>query len=76
MTDSVPTPEESELIDTLETVEETETAHCRLCGDPVISGASGWGEVLEALAEHGIEEHDLPADEPWTNEMLDELNEA
>lgn len=67
---TVPTPAESELTGTLETVAETETAYCRLCDEPVISGADGWGDVLEALADHGIEEHDLPEDEPWTNDML------
>ncbi|ADB63949.1 hypothetical protein Htur_5062 (plasmid) [Haloterrigena turkmenica DSM 5511] len=72
MTDenTVPTPAESELTGTLETVAETETAYCRLCDEPVISGADNWGDVLEALADHGIEAHDLPEDEPWTNEML------
>jgi len=68
--DGAPTPAESELTGTLETVAETETAYCRLCDEPVISGADGFGEVLEALAEHGIEAHDLPEDEPWTDEML------
>lgn len=67
----VPTPGEAEVGATLETVRETETAHCRLCDEPVITGADGWGEVFEALYEHGVEEHDLPEDGPWTNEMLE-----
>jgi len=74
--ESVPTPAESELTGTLKTVAETETAYCRLCDEPVISDADDFGEVLEALAEHGIEDHDLPEDEPWTNDMLAAVREA
>jgi hypothetical protein len=74
--ESVPTPAESELTGTLKTVAETETAYCRLCDEPVISDADDFGEVLEALAEHGIEDHDLPEDEPWTNDMLAAVRES
>lgn len=65
MTDesTVPTPAESKRTGTLESVSETETAYCHLCDEPVISRADDWGEVLEAQADHGIEEHDLPRDE-------------
>ncbi|UHQ98708.1 hypothetical protein HYG81_22345 (plasmid) [Natrinema zhouii] len=58
MTDenTVPTPGESELTGTLETVAETETDHCQLCDEPVIAGADDWGEVLEALYEHGVDD--------------------
>jgi len=58
--ESVPTPAESELTGTLKTVAETETAYCRLCDEPVISDADDFGEVLEALAEHGIKTTTCP----------------
>lgn len=72
MTDenTVPTPGESELTAGLETVADTGTAYCRLCDEPVIADGDGWNAVLEALYEHGVDEHDLPEDEPWTNDML------
>lgn len=57
---TVPTPAESELTGTLETVAETETAYCRLCDEPVISGADNWGDVLEALADHGMRSTTFP----------------
>lgn len=55
----VPTPEEAGLMATLETVRETGVAHCRLCDEPVdVRDADGWGDVFEALAEHGQRRED------------------
>lgn len=62
MSEPVPTETEGELLDTLDTVSGTETAHCRICDEPVISGADSWGEVLEALVEHGEAEHEFTED--------------
>lgn len=49
----------------------SQTLLCRLCPpddcEVVVSDES----PLEDMAQHGIDEHDLPADEPWTNDMLD-----
>lgn len=51
------TPEE-ELIGTLEQIQKSGKAPCRLCGHKVdVEDATNWGDVFEALAEHGEREH-------------------
>lgn len=55
----VPTQIEESVLGTLEQVERTKTAHCRLCDEPIdVSHAENWGDVFEALAEHGEERDD------------------
>lgn len=61
MTDSeeentVPTEGEAELMGTLERVAREGRAQCRLC-DHWVEG-DDFGEIFDALAEHGEEAHD------------------
>jgi hypothetical protein len=51
---------------------DTGTATCR-CGTEIdVGDAEHWGDVFKALARHGVDDHGLPADEPWTDEMVEE----
>ncbi|WP_254810636.1 hypothetical protein [Natronosalvus amylolyticus] len=61
---SVPTPEEGELTGTLEKVARTGHAQCRLC-DHVVNGDS-FGEIFQALAEHGEEAHEWDNRTGWS----------
>lgn len=67
------------IAETFEEMRESGVAHCQLCpedDDEVdVSDVESIGEVLDRMAEHGIEHHDLPADEPWTDRMLEEAAE-
>lgn len=64
MTDDVPTPTESELTATLDDVSRTGEAQCRLC-EHTVTGDS-FGEIFEALAEHGEEAHDWDDETGWS----------
>jgi len=61
---SVPTPEEDELIGTVENVARTGKAQCRLC-DHVVEG-DDYGEIFEKLAEHGEEAHEWDDRSGWS----------
>ena len=61
---TVPTPEEDELIGSLERVAEEGRAQCRLC-DEWVEG-DDFGEIFEALAEHGEEAHNWNDGQGWS----------
>jgi len=66
-TNHVPTEGEDELLGTLEEIERTGKAPCRLCDELVeVSEAESWGDVFEALAEHGEEAHEWNDREGWS----------
>lgn len=58
----VPTPEEDEIVGTMEQVAREGRAQCRLCDHWV--GGDDFGEIFEKLAEHGEEVHEW--DEGWS----------
>lgn len=63
---AVPTEGEEELLGALEDVMRKEEAPCRLCDEVVdVSDAENWGDVFEALAEHGEEAHDWDDKAGW-----------
>lgn len=61
---TVPTEVESEMVGTLEQVAEDGEAECRLCGETVQGDC--FGEIFEALAEHGENEHEWTDNEGWS----------
>jgi hypothetical protein len=64
---SVPTEGESKLLGSLEDIKQTEEAPCRLCDDSIdVSDAENWGDVFEALAEHGEESHEWDNQNGWS----------
>lgn len=65
--DTVPTPAEDELSGTLEQVQGSGIAPCRLCDAEIdVSDAESWGDVLEALRDHGEEAHDWDEGTGWS----------
>jgi len=51
---SVPTPTEAALSNTLEEVSRVGEVRCRLCNEHIdVSDADHFGDVFDALAEHG-----------------------
>lgn len=66
-TGTVPTEGEDELLGTLEQVKRTGKAPCRLCDELVdVSDAECWGDVFEALAEHGERAHEWDDRNGWS----------
>jgi hypothetical protein len=64
---SVPTEDVSELLGMLEDIKRTREAQCRLCGESVdVSEAENWGDVFEALAEHGEQFHEWDDRNGWS----------
>lgn len=65
--------------ETFREMAEEGVAHCQLCpedDDEIdVSDVDDIGDVLERMAVHGIDEHDLPENEPWTSAMLDRAAE-
>lgn len=65
------------VTDTLSDIQRTGIAHCNICppGDDEVDvseavESNDIGAMLEAVAEHGIEEHGLPENGHWTDEMV------
>lgn len=61
---TVPTPEEDEMMGTLEGAASSGEAQCRLC-DHVVEG-DNFGEIFEKLAEHGEEAHNWDDRAGWS----------